>query len=459
MYSVVVNMVAAENPNWDNAAQPRLTSPTELLKALRGEVHAALLATGDLRDLQRLSEFELFERIRSLTRETAQEQGLVLTGTMLERVQAEVFAELRGFGPLQSLLDDESVTEIMVNGAARVFVERSGRLEACDVTFTDDGHLMRIIDKIISPLGRRLDEAMPMVDARLPDGSRVNAVIPPVALCGPALTIRKFSKVPLTPEDLVVRGTWTEEIMLFLQACVRGRVNIIVCGGTGSGKTTTLNVLSSFIPEDERVVTIEDAAELQMRQANVVTLEARPPNLEGRGEIHIRQLVRNALRMRPDRIIVGEVRGAEALDMLQAMNTGHDGSLSTLHSNSPRDSLSRLETMVLMAGTELPSRAIREQIASAVDLIVHQSRLRDGTRRVTDVTEVQRMEGDTITLQDLYRFQARGVDADGQVVGQHICTGLRPQFLEKLQAQGVELPGPLRELWYGSNANHGGQGA
>lgn len=295
-----------------------------------------------------------------------------------------------------------------------------------------------------------------MVDARLPDGSRVNAVIPPISLCGPALTIRKFSKVPLTPEDLVARGTWTEEMMLFLQACVRGRLNIIVSGGTGSGKTTTLNVLSSFIPSDERIVTIEDAAELQMRQENVVPLEARPPNLEGRGEIPIRQLVRNALRMRPDRIVVGEVRGAEALDMLQAMNTGHDGSLSTLHSNSPRDSLSRLETMVLMGGTELPSRAIREQVASAVDLIVHQARLRDGTRRITDITEVQRMEGDTITLQDLYRFQARGVDAEGRVLGQHLCTGLRPQFLEKLLAQGIELPAGLREMWSASGPGYGG---
>jgi pilus assembly protein CpaF len=450
-------MVAAENLAWsEEEHQAPFATPVDLFKVLRGEVHGALLQTADLRELQNLSEFELYERIRSLTRETAQQRGLVLTGAMLERVQAEVLAELRGFGPIQPLLDDATVTEIMVNGPAHIFVERAGRLEATDISFADNAHLMRIIDKIISPLGRRLDEAMPMVDARLPDGSRVNAVIPPIALCGPALTIRKFSKVPLTPEDLVARGTWTEEIMLFLQACVRGRLNVIVSGGTGSGKTTTLNVLSSFIPSNERVVTIEDAAELQMRQDNVVALEARPPNLEGRGEIPIRQLVRNALRMRPDRIVVGEVRGAEALDMLQAMNTGHDGSLSTLHSNSPRDSLSRLETMVLMGGTELPSRAIREQVASAVDLIVHQARLRDGTRRITDVTEVQRMEGDTITLQDLYRFQARGVDAEGQVLGQHLCTGLRPQFLEKLLAQGIELPAGLREMWSASGPGYGG---
>lgn len=450
-------MTAAENLAWsDFDAQPSFSSPVDLFRLLRGEVHGALLQNDDLRELQELSEFELYERIRSLTREIAQQRGLVLTGAVLERVQAEVFAELRGYGPLQTLLEDPDVTEIMVNGPAHIFVERAGRLEATDISFTDNGHLLRIIDKIISPLGRRLDEAMPMVDARLPDGSRVNAVIPPISLCGPALTIRKFSKVPLTPEDLVARGTWTEEMMLFLQACVRGRLNIIVSGGTGSGKTTTLNVLSSFIPSDERIVTIEDAAELQMRQENVVPLEARPPNLEGRGEIPIRQLVRNALRMRPDRIVVGEVRGAEALDMLQAMNTGHDGSLSTLHSNSPRDSLSRLETMVLMGGTELPSRAIREQVASAVDLIVHQARLRDGTRRITDITEVQRMEGDTITLQDLYRFQARGVDAEGRVLGQHLCTGLRPQFLEKLLAQGIELPPGLREMWSASGPGYGG---
>ena len=450
-------MVATENLAWNDDEDRELgASSVDLFKSLRSEVHSALVAAGDLRELQSISEFELFERIRSLTREIARNRGLVMTAAMLERVLGDVFAELRGFGPIQSLLDDPTVTEIMVNGAARVFAERGGRLESTEVSFADDNHLMRIIDKIISPLGRRLDEAMPMVDARLPDGSRVNAIIPPISLCGPAVTIRKFSKVPLTPEDLVTNGSWTEEIMLFLRACVRGRLNVIVAGGTGSGKTTTLNVLSSFIPDDERIVTIEDAAELQMCQTNVVPLEARPANLEGRGEISIRQLMRNALRMRPDRIVVGEVRGAEALDMLQAMNTGHDGSLSTLHSNSPRDSLSRLETMVLMGGTELPSRAIREQAASAIDLIVQQARLRDGTRRVTDVTEVQRMEGDTITLQDLYKFQARGVDADGHVLGQHLCTGLRPQFLEKLVAQGIELPPALNQMWNASAASGGG---
>jgi len=428
----------------------------EILNRLRTEVHRSLLDTTDLRVLQQLSETELYSRIRLTTREITEQLGLVLTGAMMERIQGDVMAELRGFGPLQTLLDDVSVSEIMVNGPERIYVERNGKLEPTELAFADDTHLMRIIDKIIAPLGRRLDEAMPMVDARLPDGSRVNAIIPPISLCGPALTIRKFAKDPLTPQDLVKFSTWTEEMLQFLQICVKGRLNIMVAGGTGSGKTTTLNVLSSFIPSNERIVTIEDAAELQLQQEHVVTLESRPPNLEGKGEISVRQLVRNALRMRPDRIIVGEVRGAEALDMLQAMNTGHDGSLSTLHSNSPRDTLSRLETMVLMAGMELPSRSIREQISSAVDLVVQQARMRDGTRRVTDITEVQRMEGDTITLQDLYHFQLQGVDKEDRIVGQYICTGLRPRFLDKLISQGIELPPSLKEVWGVTHSEAGG---
>ncbi len=428
----------------------------EILNRLRTEVHRSLLDTTDLRVLQQLSETELHSRIRLTTREITEQLGLVLTGAMMERIQGDVMAELRGFGPLQTLLDDVSVSEIMVNGPERIYVERNGKLEPTELAFADDTHLMRIIDKIIAPLGRRLDEAMPMVDARLPDGSRVNAIIPPISLCGPALTIRKFAKDPLSPQDLVKFSTWTEEMLQFLQICVKGRLNIMVAGGTGSGKTTTLNVLSSFIPSNERIVTIEDAAELQLQQEHIVTLESRPPILEGKGEISVRQLVRNALRMRPDRIIVGEVRGAEALDMLQAMNTGHDGSLSTLHSNSPRDTLSRLETMVLMAGMELPSRSIREQISSAVDLVVQQARMRDGTRRVTDITEVQRMEGDTITLQDLYHFQLQGVDKEDRIVGQYICTGLRPRFLDKLISQGIELPPSLKEVWGVTHSEAGG---
>jgi len=325
-----------------------------------------------------------------------------------------------------------------------VYIERNGKLEKTPVVFYDDAHVMRVIQRIVAPLGRRVDESAPMVDARLPDGSRVNAIIPPVSLAGPCLTIRKFARDPYTVEDLVNFGTMSWEIADFLRSCVEARLNILVSGGTGSGKTTTLNVLSSFIPPNERVVTIEDAAELQLHQDHVVPLEARPANLEGTGEITIRQLVRNALRMRPDRIIVGEVRGAEALDMLQAMNTGHDGSLSTLHANSPRDALSRLETMVLMAGTELPSRAIREQVASALDLLVQQSRFSDGSRRLVSVTEVQRMEGDTIVTQELFRFVQQGVDAEGRCLGQHEYTGLRPLFADKLEAAGVELPEVMR---------------
>ena len=348
-------------------------------------------------------------------------------------VAQSLFAEILGYGPIQPLLEDEAVDEIMVNGPRHVYVERGGRLTLTDVSFEDDRQVMQLIEKIVAPLGRRIDESSPMVDARLPDGSRVNAVIPPLSLKGPALTIRKFARRPLQVEDLVRGGTFTAQMASFLQVCVRGRLNVVVSGGTGSGKTTTLNVLSSFVPPDERIVTIEDAAELQLRQDHVVSLETRPSNAEGRGEVSVRDLVKNALRMRPDRIIVGEVRSGEALDMLQAMNTGHDGSLTTLHSNGPRDTLARLETMVLMAGFELPVRAIREQIASALDLIVHQARARDGRRRLTHVTEVQGMEGEHIVLQDVFLFEE---SADG---GAFRATGMRPRFSERLQAQGFAI--------------------
>ena len=371
------------------------------------------------------------------------ESGLALARREREEVVRQTLAEMRGLGPLQPLLDDDGVSEIMVNGPDQVFVERAGRLHRADVSFRDHAHLLQTIQKIVAPLGRRIDESSPMVDARLPDGSRVNAVIPPLAVRGAALTVRKFSRRPLEMEDLIAQGTLVPEMALVLRAAVAGRLNILVSGGTGSGKTTTLNALSAFIGEGERVVTIEDAAELRLQQPHVVTLESRPANSEGQGRVGIRELVINALRMRPDRIVVGEVRGGEALDMLQAMNTGHDGSLTTAHANSPRDVLGRLETMVLMAGAELPSRAIREQIASAVDLTVHQARLRDGTRRVTHITEVVGMEGDAITLQDIFLFEQQGLEEHQRVRGRFSASGVVPSFLPVLEARGQRLPPDL----------------
>ena len=356
------------------------------------------------------------------------------------RLVTEIRDEMLGLGPLEPLLKDDTITEIMVNGPKKIFVEKLGKLTLTDVKFQDDQHLMNIIERILTPLGRRIDESSPLVDARLADGSRVNAIIPPLSLVGPAVTIRKFSKKPFSVENLIAFGTMDERMTQFLRACVKARINILVSGGTGSGKTTTLNVLSSFIPNTDRIVTIEDAAELRLQQDHVVTLESRPANLEGKGAITIRDLVRNALRMRPDRIIVGEVRSGEALDMLQAMNTGHDGSLTTAHANTPRDALSRLETMVLMSGLDLPVRAIREQVSSAIDLVLQQSRIRDGSRKVTYITEVQKMEGNTITTQDIFHYVQTGFDSDGKSVGHFESTGLQPGFLEKFAMNGVELP-------------------
>ncbi|MBE6101934.1 MAG: CpaF family protein [Selenomonas ruminantium] len=352
----------------------------------------------------------------------------------------DICDEMLGLGPLEPLLKDPTITEIMVNGPKDVFVEREGKLLLSDTRFSDDAHLMSIIERILAPLGRRVDESSPLVDARLSDGSRVNIIIPPLSLVGPVVTIRKFSKKALGVEDLVRFGTLDENMAAFLEACVKARLNILVSGGTGSGKTTTLNVLSSFIPATERIVTIEDAAELRLQQRHVVTLEARPANIEGTGAVTIRDLVRNALRMRPDRIIVGEVRTGEALDMLQAMNTGHDGSLTTAHANSPRDVLSRLETMTLMAGMELPVRAVRTQVSSAIDLILQQSRIKDGSRKITHITEVQGMEGDTIILQDLFRYVQDYIDDNGKSVGHFESTGLQPAFMDKFRMNGVELP-------------------
>ncbi len=385
------------------------------------------------------NQVEVRRQIEQLFGKIADEEGLALTRAERVRMLEQITDEILGLGPLEPLLRDETITEVMVNGPQQVYIEREGRLELTNVTFQNDEHVMKIIQRIIAPIGRRVDESSPMVDARLADGSRVNAIIPPLSLVGPVITIRKFSATPFTVEDLVRFGTATPEMFEFLEACVQARLNIFVSGGTGSGKTTMLNILSSFIPDDERIVTIEDAAELQLRQEHVVTLEARPSNIEGKGAIPIRELVRNALRMRPDRIIVGECRSGEALDMLQAMNTGHDGSMSTGHANAPRDMLSRLETMVLMAGMDLPLRAIREQISSAVDLIVHQNRLKDGTRKITNITEVQGMEGDVIVMQDIFVFEQTGV-IEGKIQGRLRPTGIRPKFVEKFETSGIHLP-------------------
>jgi len=378
---------------------------------------------------------ELFENILA-------EERIPLSRPERRRLFEQIVAEILGLGPLEPLLADETITEIMVNGAKNIYIERGGKIYRQSATFESDDHLMRIIDRIVAPLGRRIDESSPYVDARLPDGSRVNAVIPPISLVGPVLTIRKFARNPITVEQLIEWGTITAEAIEFLKACVIAKINMVVSGGTGSGKTTMLNVLSQYIPPDERIITIENAAELQLRQEHVVTLESRPPNIEGRGEVTIQNLVVNSLRMRPDRIIVGEIRAAEALDMLQAMNTGHEGSMTTAHSNSPRDTLARIETMTLMAGTELPVRAIREQIASALELVVHLERMRDGTRKVTHIAEIQGMEGDVITMTDIFVFEQTGFE-NGRVIGRLRPTGLRPKFMDKIENSGIHLPASI----------------
>ncbi len=367
------------------------------------------------------------------------EENLLYTRANRQRILDWVVADIIGYGPLEPLLNDDDITEIMVNGYNKVYIERHGRIETTKTTFEDETHLRRIIDRIVAPIGRRVDESSPMVDARLPSGFRVNATIPPLSLEGPLLTIRKFATVPYTAQDLISNGTLNAHLVGFLQACVQARINMVISGGTGSGKTTLLNLVSAFIPETERVITIEDIAELRLVQDHVIRLEKKPPNIEGRGEVTIRQLVVNALRMRPDRIIVGESRSGEALDMLQAMNTGHAGSMTTIHSNSPRDSLRRIETMVLMAGVELPLRAIREQISSAIELVVHLDRMRDGTRKVVSVTEVQGMEGETVVLQDIFNFDQTGFK-NGRVVGKLKATGLRPSFAHRFEVNDIRLP-------------------
>jgi pilus assembly protein CpaF len=412
-----------------------------VLDELRQKIHHHLIdELGPILYDKRLSEEDLRRRVHEqLHAALAQERAPLSAADKAQLIQ-DVSDDILGYGPIDRLLKDDDVTEVMVNGPEGVYTERSGRIERTSASFVDETHLRRIIDKIVGQVGRRIDESTPMVDARLPDGSRVNAVIHPLAIGGPFLTIRKFSKDPYQIDDLIRFGTLNAHAARFLQACVVGRLNCIVSGGTGTGKTTTLNVLSSFIPSDERIVTIEDAKELQLHQEHVLPMEARPANIEGRGQVTIRDLVRNSLRMRPDRIVVGECRAGEALDMLQAMNTGHDGSITTVHSNSPRDTLARIETMTLMAGFDLPIRAIREQMASALDLIVHLTRLRDGTRRITHVTEVQGMEGDVITLQDIFLFDfGMGIDEHGRFRGHLKATGVRPKFTEKLADLGIRL--------------------
>ncbi|MDW7740441.1 MAG: CpaF family protein [Bacillota bacterium] len=392
----------------------------------------------DASDLKRRKQIQ--GQIIDIMEDVLREQSHHLSQVDRQKVIKQVTDEIFGFGPINSLINDPTVTEIMVNGPNQVYVEREGKLYHADINFRDNAHVMHTIDKIITPLGRRIDESSPMVDARLPDGSRVNAIIPPLAIKGPTITIRKFATDPYTSEDLISFGTMTKDIAQFLKACVRARLNIIISGGSGTGKTTTLNVLSSFIPNTDRIVTIEDAAELQLKQDHVVSLESRPPNIEGKGQVTIRDLVINSLRMRPDRIVVGEARGGEALDMLQAMNTGHDGSISTVHANTARDALARLETMVLMAGMDLPIRAIREQVAAAIDLIIHIQRYSDGTRKLFKISEVVGMEGDMITMQDLFIFKHSGLNEKGFVTGKHLPTGIIPKFIEKIQLSGESLP-------------------
>ncbi|HUT16448.1 MAG TPA: CpaF family protein [Anaerolineae bacterium] len=418
-----------------------MTGQSQEIAAVAARIRDTLLSRLDPQldisdtNLVRQTLAEMFPRV-------LEEENLVLSRTERATIFDQVMAETLGYGPIQPLLRDNTVTEIMVNGPKAIYVERNGKIERTQLTFENNQHLLRIIQRIIAPLGRRVDESSPMVDARLPDGSRVNATISPVSLVGPVLTIRKFSKIPYTDEDLVRFGTVTPQFNEFARACVKARLNILVSGGTGSGKTTLLNVLSAYLPPDERIITIEDAAELQLKQEHVVTLEARPANIEGKGQISIRDLLVNSLRMRPDRIVIGEVRSGEALDMLQAMNTGHDGSLSTLHANTARDALRRLETMVLMAGMELPLRAIREQIASALDMIVHVGRYRDGSRRVMQVSEVQGMEGEVVVMQDIFRFVQTGME-DERILGSLQPTGIRPKFVEKIEQANIHLPASM----------------
>ncbi len=417
-----------------------MTKQEKILYELKVKVQERLVADMEKRKVAATDERQVRSLTEDIFNEVLSTESVPLTRNEKNALLEGILAEILGLGPIEILLGDESISEIMINGPKQVYIERKGKLVKTEVTFQNDAHVMRIIERIVSPLGRRIDESSPMVDARLPDGSRVNVVIPPISLVGPVITIRKFNKKPLTIDDLVRGGSMSRQTADFLRACVIARLNIVVAGGTGSGKTTLLNVLSSFIPDDERIITVENAAELQLRQEHVITLESRSANIEGKGEVTIRDLVINCLRMRPERIVVGECRGGETLDMLQAMNTGHDGSLTTLHANSPKDALSRVETMCLMAGMDLPQRAIREQTASAVNVIVQQARLQDGSRKVTNIAEVDGMEGDIIRLQEIFRFEQTGIDENGKVIGSLKPTGVVPKFIEQFERHNIFLP-------------------
>lgn len=407
---------------------------------VKARLHRAIITRMDLTKLNSLSAERLHAEVARLAEDLLLAENLPLSTVERDRLVSEVNHELFGLGPLEPLLADPTISDILVNSHSKIYIERKGKLEKTSIAFKDDEHLMRVIERIVSTVGRRIDEAQPMVDARLPDGSRVNAIIPPLAIDGPTLSIRRFGTDPLKMAALIENGALTKEIAILFEMCVRARLNIIISGGTGAGKTTLLNALSAYIPADERIVTIEDSAELQLQQPHVVRLETRPPNIENKGEVTQRDLVRNALRMRPDRIVVGEVRGSETIDMLQAMNTGHDGSLTTVHANSPRDALSRMETMIQMAGMRLSDRAMRQQMGSAIDVVIQVARLTDGTRRITSISEITGMEGDTITMQELFCFERTGVDAAGKVMGRFRPTGIRPRFAERLKQYGMQLP-------------------
>jgi pilus assembly protein CpaF len=439
-------IVAKPEEKLQSVKVERSSEKNDADEALRTKIHKRLIEEMDTSALNQIDPDDLRRQIRGAVNDLLLEENTLLTQTERDRIVDEIIDETMGLGPLEVLIRQEDISEIMVNGPKQVFVERKGRLTLTDVEFKDNAHLLQIVDRIVSRVGRRVDESTPLCDARLQDGSRVNVIIPPLALDGASITIRKFSKDPLRIADLIRFGSMNEMAASFLKACVHSRLNIVISGGTGSGKTTLLNVVSSFIPHDERIVTIEDAAELQLQQEHVVRLETRPPNIEGKGAITMRDLVKNSLRMRPERIVVGEVRAGEALDMLQAMNTGHDGSLTTLHANTPRDALRRLETLVMMAGFDMPQRSIREQIASAVHLVVQASRLSDGSRKVTHITELVGMEGEVVLLQDIFVFKQTGIDAEGKIEGSFQYTGVRPKCLEMMMAHGADLDLSMFEI-------------